>query len=330
LAGDTQRTLVGWQGISVRVPADWTLGAVGGERKAGYLRIDDERMPRLQVKWSQGRIDLARKRAEYIKRLTTGRPKLARLRRASAGVEVETDLRAVSRRSKPRKEFLSFAWRGRECGMGLVWNCEVCQRAVIAQVTWLPQEGLRETTQEVLESLEDHGEKGWQVWAVDGLAFLAPEQHELKGWKRLTGYLELRLGGGGQADNLPHLRVARWGMVPLVMGSQSVGEWFEKENRPRRDASWQVQEMAIKGHPGVAAWGEQRRLAGGLKTRMVRKLRRQPRPLFAACAWHCPESNRLYQVETVEEQSRRGAPVATGETLKGVADSIACHEGAGA
>jgi hypothetical protein len=316
--------VIGWQGVSVRVPADWTLGGVGGERKAGYLRVDDDHMPRLQVKWSQGRIDLARKRDEYVKRLTTGRRKLGRLRRPSVSVEVATDLRAVSRRSKPRKEFLSFAWRGRECGIGLLWNCEVCRRAVIAQVSWLQQESFRETAQEVLESLEDHGEGGWQVWAVDGLAFLAPERLQLEGWKRLTGYLELRLSEGQN-----RLKVARWGMVPLIMGNQSIGEWFEKQNRHRQDATWQAQEMAIKEHSGVAAWGEQLKLVGGLRTKVARRVRRLAPLLFAACAWHCPQSNRLYQVETVEGEGRRGAPAPTGEVLKGVVDSITCHGGSG-
>jgi hypothetical protein len=240
---------------------------------------------------------------------------------------VETDLRAVSRRAKPRKQFLSFAWRGGECGIGLLWNCEVCRRAVIAQVTWLPEETFRETAQAVLESVEDHGEGGWQIWGVDGLAFLAPEGLELESWKRLTGYLELQLGGGRQADSLPHLKVARWGMVPLVMGRQSVKEWFEKENRARSDASWQAQEMGIKGHSGVAAWGEQRKLAGGARARLMRGLRHLPRPMFVACAWHCPQSNRLYQVEAVEGQRRRSDPAPTGGLLQGVVESITCHGG---
>jgi len=45
------KQLVAWQGISVEVPEDWTLGAIGAGERSGYLRLDDRDMPRLEVKW---------------------------------------------------------------------------------------------------------------------------------------------------------------------------------------------------------------------------------------------------------------------------------------
>ena len=69
-----ETTVIGWQGITAWVPADWMLAGVGGDRRQGYLRVDYERMPRLQVKWARRHIDLERKREEYIKRLTVGSP----------------------------------------------------------------------------------------------------------------------------------------------------------------------------------------------------------------------------------------------------------------
>ncbi|MCJ7752717.1 MAG: hypothetical protein MUQ65_16795, partial [Armatimonadetes bacterium] len=197
--------LIGWHGISVRVPEDWTLGAMGCDRKAGYLRVDDEQMPRLQVKWSRGRIDLARKREEYTQRLTVGK------RKRPTGLEVSTDIRVISHRSKPKKEMVAFAWRGPQCGMGLLWNCEVCERALIAQISWPAEEDYQEPAREVLRSLDDHAVGGWEMWGYDGLAFLAPEKYEIVSWKRMTRYLELQL-----ADGAVKLKVARWGMVPLV------------------------------------------------------------------------------------------------------------------
>jgi len=307
LRQEEETTLIGWQGISVRVPADWALAGVGGDRRAGYLRVDYERMPRLQVKWARRHIDLERKRAEYIKRLTVGK------RRRPTGLEVTTDLRVVSKRAKPKKDILTYRWRGPQCGLGVLWNCDVCGRAIIAQVGWPLEEEGRETAQEVLESLEDHGTAGWDAWGVDGLAFLASGDYELEGWRRMTRYLELRL-----LRKQEKLKVARWGMVPLVLRDRTVRDWFEETNRRRRDVAWRSEESEIKGHQGVVAWGERRRLAGGLRTRAARALRQRPVVEFGACAWHCPESNRLYLVEALH--------AGEGEALHGAVESITCHE----
>jgi hypothetical protein len=307
LSQEEETTLIGWQGISARVPADWTLAGVGGDRRSGYLRVDYERTPRLQVKWSSRHIDLEKKRAEYVKRLKVGK------RRRPTGLEVTTDLRVVSKRAKPKKDILTYGWRGPQCGMGVLWNCDVCGRAIIAQVGWPLEEEGREVAQEVLESLEDHGTAGWDAWGVDGLVFLGPTGYELEGWRRMTRYLELRL-----LRKQEKLKVARWGMVPLVLGQLSVREWYEATNRRRRDVVWRSEEAEIKGHDGVVAWGERRRLAGGVRTRAARALRRKPVVEFGACAWHCPESNRLYLVELLYGGE--------GEALHGAVESIMCHE----
>jgi hypothetical protein len=242
-----------------------------------------------------------------VKRLTTGK------RRRPTGLEVSTDLPVISKRAKPKKELLTFVWRGPSCGMGLLWNCEVCGRALIAQVNWPPEEEGRETAQAVLESLEDHGTGGWDVWGVDGLAFLAPTDFELSGWKRMTRFLEIRLARNSEA-----LKVARWGMVPLVLGERTVLEWYEDENRRRRDVAWQARETTIKDHEGAVSWGERRRLAGSLRTRAARALRRSPAVSFEAWTWHCPEANRLYVVEAIHSGK--------GDVPQGVAESVICHE----
>ncbi len=305
---DYDTTAIGWHGVSVRVPADWTLGAVGGDRKSGYLRVDDERMPRLQLKWSQGHINLEKKRSEYANRLTTGK------RKRPTGLTVDLEARVISGRSKPKKELATFAWRGPQCGMGVLWNCQVCNRALIAQVSWQQPERLHEVAQQVLGSLEDHAIGGWQLWGVDSFAFLAPEGYDLAKWKRMTRYLELTLTTKREAT----LRAVRWGMVALVLGGRTLMEWYQDENRRRRDVRWQAQEMEVKGHQAVAAWGERRRFAGSVRKGLAKLLGRKPAVDFAACAWHCPDSNRIYLAETIYAEGQ--------DVLKGVVDSILCHE----
>jgi hypothetical protein len=297
---------IGWQGIFARVPSEWKLGAVGGDGKSGYLRVDDERMPRLQVKWTAGRINLERKREEYAKRLETGK------RRRPSGIVVDREARVLSARSKPKKDLASFAWRGGQCGVGMLWNCETCGRGLIAQVSWLQEENLHELAREVLTSLDDHGEGGWRTWALDGLAFLAPDGYELGKWKWLTGYLEFNFLQGRR-----RLKVARWGMVPQLLGQASLTEWYRAENRKRTEVGYQLKEAEPRGHEGIAVWGKLR--GAGHVARAVgrRIIRRRPENQFLGAAWHCPESNRLYLVETID--------TGEGTLFEGVVDSLVCH-----
>jgi hypothetical protein len=307
LAHDTEKTPLGWQGIFALLPADWKLGAVSGGARDGYLRIDDERMPRLQIKWVPSHIDLEKKRDEYVKRLSGGK------RKRPTGLEVDLEAHFLSARSKPKKKLLTFAWRGSQCGMGVLWNCEVCRRGLIAQVTWSPEERLHDTAQEVLASLEDHDEEGgWRVWALDGMGFLAPSGFELAKWRWLTGYLEFNLAQGRRT-----IKVARWGIVSRILGNRTLSEWYKGENWKRKDVGFRVQEMEIKGHDGLAIWGDVSGLKPRLRALAERAIRRKPVTKFAGCAWHCPESNRLYLVETVD--------AGEGTALQGVAESVLCH-----
>jgi len=302
---EDEYTPIGWQGIFARVPRDWKLGAVGGDQKAGYLRIDDERMPRLQIKWVPSRIDLTRKRDEYIK-------KLGGKRRRPTGIEVDTKARFMGGRTKPDKDFQTFAWRGAQNGLGLLWNCETCGRGLIAQVTWPQDERMSDVAREVLASIEDHDEGGWRTWALDGMAFLAPSGYELGKWRWLTGYLEFNL-----AQKRRTLKVARWGIVSRILGKHTLREWYEAENWRRRDVRFQTREMEIKGHEGLAVWGEVKDLRVRGRAVLERLVGRKPVTQFAGCVWHCPESNRLYLVETLD--------AGEGALLEGVVGAVLCH-----
>ena len=280
---------------------------MGGDGKSGYLRIDDERTSRLQIKWAHGRVNLERKRADYAKRLEKGK------RGRPTGIEVDLEARVLSARSKPKKELAPFAWRGQQCGMGLLWNCEVCGRTLLAQVNWFPEERLHDVAREVLGSLDDHGEGGWRTWALDGMEFLAPERYELTTWKWLTGYLEFNFLQGRR-----QLKVVRWGLVPQLLGKRSLQEWYETERRKHREISFQVKEAEPRRHDGLAAWGKLRGIRPTARALGRWILRRPVENQFLGAVWHCPESNRLYVVETVEAEESI--------VFEGVVDSLVCHQ----
>src|SRR5947209_19533109 len=48
-------TVVGWRGISLEVPEEWSLTSVSGEGPNGYLRVESPGSLFLQVKWWEKR-----------------------------------------------------------------------------------------------------------------------------------------------------------------------------------------------------------------------------------------------------------------------------------
>ena len=45
-------TKFGWAGIVTELPEEWEISGLSGDQKEGYLRLEDEFMPRLELKWS--------------------------------------------------------------------------------------------------------------------------------------------------------------------------------------------------------------------------------------------------------------------------------------
>ena len=43
----------GWQGLYLRIPSDWNLGRVTGDRKSGYARLDDAEIVRAELEWRE-------------------------------------------------------------------------------------------------------------------------------------------------------------------------------------------------------------------------------------------------------------------------------------
>jgi len=287
------------------VPADWTLGAIGGDRKAGYVRLDDSHMPRLEVKWSQQQVDLDRALSKYLARVT----KRGRRR----GVRVEENVRVISRRSKPKKKLRGFSWRGPEQAVGVIWRCAECGRTVIAQVISPPGEQIEPLAREVLTSLEDHAREGKITWALYGLAFEAPEEFRLERQKLMAGYLELALATGRR-----RLRVCRWGLADVALAERDLQHWYEVEQVRRRDVVWECEPAVVKEHEGLVVEGHRRRLAHRARRAMERLLRLRIASDFDGRVWHCPQSNRIYAVESVHHEDP--------QTMLQVVESVACHE----
>jgi len=276
-------TVFGWQGITARLPEDWHLAALGGDRKAGYLRLDDSERPRLEIKWSDASVDIDKALDKYLQSL--GRPA-----RRGRRVEIDRTARVVSRRAMPKKRIRGFAWREKQAGRGVIWRCDICNRTVIVQVVGSEQEDLQSLAARIIPSMQDHPEEGGETWGLYGFVCRIPEGFRLEKQRLMAGFLELEFSRGKR-----HLRVARWGMAEVALAGKSVSEWFEHLNRGRRDMQGSVSADSRRGEAAARLTGWRRRRGEPL-LRLLQIGRRRP-PEFAAFAWHCAASSRLYLVE---------------------------------
>jgi hypothetical protein len=297
----------GWQGMTMRVPAEWTLGAIGGDYKAGYLRLDDAHAGRVEIKWSERQVDLDRALERYLAKLG---------KRRQLDLQVDDRARVLSRRSKPDKRLRGFVWgAGDRQATGVIWRCSKCGRTVVAQVMSAAGDRGQALAHDVLASLEDHARDGRHTWALYGLRFEVPERFRLERQKLMAGYLELAFASGRC-----RLRVLRWGMAEVALAERDLQHWYEVEQVRRRDVVWECQPATVErheDHDGLAVSGHRHRLLHRPRRAVERLARLRIACDFDGRAWHCPQSNRIYSVEAVHHQEPA--------MLLEVVASVACH-----
>jgi len=307
----------GWQGISGRIPENWSPRALGGDYGQGYCRLEDAEYPRLELKWSQKKVDIEKSLEGYLR-------SLAKPRRETAGrpeaPEITRGVKIISRRAQPDKTALGFSWRAPGVsGAGLIWSCTSCGRTVIGQARGYGKEDAVALAKEIFSGLEDHAVGGKQIWALYGLECEVPENFRLVGQSLLSGYLELAFQQAAE-----RLRIRRWGLAGTVLAEQGLGQWFARTvGNNRKEPRWQAAPAEVKGHAGLELQGVNRSLLMRLLDqgeRIIERLirREPPRPDYAlGRVWHCPGSNRIYLLEHLRPKSEL--------LLAELAESVPCH-----
>lgn len=201
---------IGWQKITLQVPADWNLAGIGGDARSGYLRIDGPDRPRVEIKWWDRTPEKTVNVAQTVETYLQDLQKKARKQRIDLVVDREVKL--LSKRHKGKSSLQSFAWRGDAQAYGVIWYCPQCSRVTMAQVNGPLEENLRPLAVQILNSLEDHSREGWDVWSAFGLLCHIPEEFELQGQQLVTGLTQLHF-----ARRQSVIRVARYGLADVVL-----------------------------------------------------------------------------------------------------------------
>jgi hypothetical protein len=277
----TEWTRLGWQGISLDMPADWCPSRLEGSHANGYLQVDDETKPRLELRWGTlGRKALPAEALveDYLKQT---RKKLGR-RAADATC---TRGRYVPTLSGVDHE--AFTWRGDFNAHSLLMVCPDTRRMVHVRVFFEAKE-LKALTRRIFGSVSTASEDGRDDWSVFGMHFRVSRSWQLGRSLMRTGSLQFFF-----TDGQDDLEVARVSLASMALRKGGLDAWiagfFAKVLR-RFQAG--TREDVFRGHPAVRCEGRMR--LGGIPFGIFRGRRH-----VTILTWHCEADDKIYAVRMV-------------------------------
>lgn len=299
---------VGWQGITIDAPDDWSLVGVNGDGRKGMFQVDSPIASAIQVKWERA----AGKKPELM---VKARELLAAIEKTAkkAKVKFSSDLKP----DKNNSNSVGFSWRTDRIGNGRILYCEKCDRVMVIQIISTRDENVSHLMPVILNSIRDHREDGWTAWAMYGLSFAVPPNYKLEKQTLMSGYLSLSFKNGAKT-----LVVDRWALAATLLASDSIEQWYRKDAVPDiRGFKVAFKPMTVAGHEGVKVEGRRSGIKQALKA-IAHSFTLYPHPgLLTGYVWHCIESNRLFSVRSTHIQNE--------EVAEKVRDLIVCHTNKG-
>lgn len=306
-------TTFGWAGITLEIPANWELSGLSGDEKEGYLRLDDDEIPRLELKWAQSKKkkpDLGRVLDEYFKLVRKN------YKRKETKLHIQRHVNLIRDESVfEGREVVSFTWKGDTRANGIIFHCQTCKRITIVQIMGHLKENLRANTVRILQSVQDHPNAQDILWSAYQLSVEVPRRYRLGKHQLLSGYLLFSF-----ADGSRKISVERYGVADVTLKEQDLEFWFRaKYAKAIRGYGFEIPSQTDGGDERISLVGEQTRVTDRIPLSPVlavdKVLRRQ---VFAIYLWRCEHSNRIYVVQAV---AKRDAP----KIAESVAASIKCH-----
>ncbi len=326
-----EKHLLGWQGLTIMLPKNWNLAQFGGTHRKGQLRADDEDGPRLEISWEKPSkaVDIPTSVQRFLQTLERDAKK-----RKSRFVP-EDKARVVAKSRKRKDQLTSFGWTGERDepngqGWGVAWHCPDCGRVVVGHVIGRGSEKpdrVRELAASVLESLECHGQGGWETWSVFDLRLEVPQEFELERAKLVTGKLELEwirprpAGAMAWSKRDERLALARFSLASSVLHEEDLEEWAHRVVKPldkKRLIYGKLEERETTEHPGVYTRGAIKDFRHRYLFYAIDWLFRRPRMLTELRAWHCAPSNKLFAF-------RSNLLPKNEHVVADVLDSLQCH-----
>ena len=312
-------TLFGWAGIQIELPTSWEISGINGDEKNGYLRLDDDEMPRLELKWAKSRKkkpDLHKTLDEYFKlvRKNYKRGGNVSFRRNVDLIKDEDFLEDCT--------VLGFSWKGSIRANGLIIHNPETKRITIVQIMGRLKENWRPTVLRIIRSISDRGDPELTVWSAYGLRLAVPNNYKLERQKLLSGYLLFAFTRGRKRK----ISVERYGPAEVLLNEFDSEEnqletWFRRRYaKAIRGYGFEVTPHNENGDERITFVGQQTRLYDNVPLSPVLifdKIFKRTRLVFYM--WRCHHTNRIYVVQAI------GRSDTSEELAQEVAESIHCH-----
>jgi len=296
----TAWTDFGWQAIHFDVPKGWELGAVSGDFNAGYFRLDDEDMVRLEVKWEKSK-----------GKLTIGKVVEKHLDEVSKEARKQGIRWSSKRNLKLAKldgfDYEIFSFRGGVSTIGLVARCHTCERALFIRIFHRAGEPIRNVARRTFETLRCHAKDGKTHWHFYDFEFDIPEPLRLDKHSLKTGRLELLF-----KKKQTEMELVRISLASVVLGQKDLGTWFtDFYDKKLQGYRLKQRKGKVRGHGCLVYEGEP------LFARRIRTLFSGRHKLYA-CTWRCDKSDKLYIFRTTSRSHEQ-------EKLNRFVETINCH-----
>lgn len=292
-------TLIGWQGIRLRVPDGWYFNGFSGHWREGVLQVASQGATTLDVKWvrSKKASDLRLHLDKYLKKIEQDTRK--RKQRFTGRVDTISE------------QCLEFQWKSDRKGIGMVRRCSNCQCISLIQISGQRNTPLHVLASHIFETLQDCSGDGWTDWSLYGLQTAVPERFLLEQQRILTGQTRLLF-----RCKREQILIERFAQAEQSLHDWSVQDWAEA------GAEWrlfqrQVEETAWRNHEGASMTG---RLKGFRWAReFEQSVFRLHRPALRvrAAIWHCSNRNQILHVR--HQGSRRS------DLLEQIVERTVCH-----
>jgi len=203
----------------MELPADWEFGGLSGDYDNGYIRMDDENMPRMELKWSRSKEkkpDLQKILDEYFKSMKK------RLGASASGLKIKRDVNLVKNEDFfENRDVVFYNWKSNVRANGAIWHCKECKRIIVVQVMGYLKESILPLTLKILESVRDHPTGHTNIWSAYQLAAEVPRRYHLEKQKLMSGYLLLSFADGSRV-----LNIERYGLADVTLRDTDLESWF--------------------------------------------------------------------------------------------------------
>lgn len=309
----------GWQGIEMELPANWELGGLSGDYNNGYIRMDDESIPRIELKWTKTKDkkpDLHKILDAYFKTMKK------RMGPGSSLLSIKRDINLVKNEEFfEGRDVLFYNWKANVRANGAIWHCKECKRTIVVQIMGYIKESILPLTIRILESIHDHPTGHTSLWSAYQLTAEVPRRYQLERRKLMSGYLLLSFADGSRV-----LNVERYGLANVTLKETDLRTWFRGYYaKMLRKYGFSFKEIEENGQGDdddvrIEMLGQDKRIIDKIPFSPIfaidKILRRKQ---VASTFWHCKKSNKIFVVMAM---SKRGAS----ELAAQVASSIKCHE----